>query len=67
MTPGAVEDLARVIKTGNKPEQQAAALSLASSESSTARELLNTLPEMLKQIKNKSLNWNTVSASLDTA
>ena len=64
LTPGAIDDLKRVLDQGNDLEKQAAGLSLAQSSSGESRELLEKFPELLKQIDAGLLSWQTVYQSL---
>ena len=65
LTPGALDDLKRVVEQGSELEKQAVALSLFSSSDTAARDLLETLPELRKQIEQGALSWETVYLSLD--
>jgi hypothetical protein len=57
----ALADLARVLRTGGLAEQQAAALALAASAASAAREILARSPELARAVAAGELGWATLS------
>lgn len=58
---GLLNNLKEVIQNGSKREKQAAALTLYSSDFRPAADLLEGYPEFLIAIKNKELNWDSLS------
>lgn len=58
----ALADLERVLSTGHLAEQQAAALALATSSSSAAKELLAKAPELAKQAAAGKPGWAALAA-----
>ena len=56
-----LEKLKEVIQTGSERERQAAALALYLSDFQPATDLLQEYPEYLNAIKNKELNWDSLS------
>lgn len=56
-----LEKLKEVIQTGSERERQAAALTLYLSDFQPATDLLQEYPEYLNAIKNKELNWDSLS------
>jgi hypothetical protein len=53
----ALDDLAKVLKTGDEKERQAAALALAAAPSPGAKQLLATVPDLAKASASGKLNW----------
>lgn len=58
---GLLNNLKEVIQNGSKREKQAAALTLYSSDFRPAADLLEGYPEFLIAIRNKELNWDSLS------
>jgi hypothetical protein len=59
--PKLFEDIQRVFDEGNLVERKAAALAASSSNYEPAKTLLNKYPELLTDIENKNLSWETLS------
>ncbi len=60
----AMDDLSRVLTTGNENERAAAGLALTGKKSSAAIELLNTQPELKEQIVKQQVSWKTIHEQL---
>jgi len=57
---GALGDLKRVLEQGNDSERRAAALSLASSKSEEASQLLNSDSQLSEQVAEQQLTWENL-------
>jgi hypothetical protein len=59
----ALDDLARVLKTGDAQERNAAALALHAAASPAAKRLLETVPALAAEIKSGQLTWAKLAAA----
>ncbi len=59
----ALDDLGRVLKTGDDRDRQAAALALGTASSSAAKRLLDTVPSLAAETKSGRLTWATFAAT----
>lgn len=57
----AMNDLARVLSQGDEAERRAAALALCAAGSPRALELLESVPDLLAQMDDDELTWDTVT------
>lgn len=57
LTKPLLDDLKRVLSEGDLREKQAAALTLAHSDSEPALKLLEGFPDLLKDIQNEKISW----------
>jgi hypothetical protein len=57
---GAIDDLARVLSSGEGIERRAAALALAASPDRRAAKLLAEVPSLAADISKKQLTWASV-------
>ena len=53
-----VEDLGKVLQSGDDMERKAAALALSASPATQAREILASAPDLVDRIENGTLNWD---------
>ncbi|HCS51497.1 EboA domain-containing protein [uncultured Rubinisphaera sp.] len=60
----AIEDLSRVLKTGNDVESAAAGLALTGKKSPAAAELLSLQPELKEKIEQEQISWKTIHEQL---
>lgn len=60
----AIEDLSRVLKTGNDVERAAAGLALTGKKSPAAAELLSRQPELKEKIEQEQISWKTIHEQL---
>ncbi len=56
----ALDDLSRVLKTGDDQDRKAAALALAATSTSAGKRLLESVPALAAQIKSGRLTWATL-------
>ena len=56
----ALDDLGRVLKTGDDRDRKAAALALSTASSAAAKRLLETVPALAAEIKSGRLTWATL-------
>ena len=56
-----IDDLGITLRSERDDEKQAAALALAASNSQSARRLLETVPDLMRQIESNDLTWSTLS------
>ena len=59
----ALDDLGRVLKTGDDRDRKAAALALSTASSSAAKRLLETVPSLAAETRSGRLTWATLAAS----
>lgn len=55
-----LNDMKRLLKSENSYENKAAALCLYNSDNSKAQVLLKTYPELLKNVEQKNISWNSL-------
>ncbi|HBN76621.1 MAG TPA: hypothetical protein DD473_12550 [Planctomycetaceae bacterium] len=60
----AIDDLSRVLKTGNDIERAAAGLALTDKKSPAANELLSTQPELKEKIEQQQISWKLIHEQL---
>ena len=59
----ALDDLARVLKTGDDHERKAAALALSAAATAAAKRLLETVPTLAAEIKSGRLTWAKLASA----
>lgn len=58
----AVDDLRRVVETGSDVDSKAAGLALAATDNGAARDLLETMPEIAREVAEGRLTWDSLAA-----
>ena len=57
-----IDDLRRVVDTGSDVDSKAAGLALAATDNGAARDLLETMPEIAREVAEGRLTWDSLAA-----